>query len=532
MTSIIPRPRCSSETEGVFSADPKKLRVYTEKEFSSLNAILGDALCESESDASVKIIYSAEEKQEGYSLEITEKGVVLEASSSAGAFYGLQSLRQLVLLSDSNGDLVTLKALRISHDSPLYEWRGLHLDESRHFFGKQTVKKLLSFMALYKLNRFHWHLTDDQGWRIEIEKYPLLTEKGSKRTGSQLHHWGSKEFDSKEVSGFYTKEDIREIVAYARERFIEIVPEIDFPAHIDAALACYKELACREIDCNVFVAGKGMKPDADGNKNWNRPICLGKDSSLGFVFDVLDEVSELFPFSCFHVGGDEAPTAEWKKCPHCQKRIKDEGLRNEVELQGWFTNKVNEHLRSRGKTMIGWNEILESDFIDSDIIAQYWTPKEDKNIIRHLESNGKVILSCHKHFYFDMNYSYCTVKNTYSFTPEAAEINGNLKSGVLGCEAELWTEFIESEKELFFKLWHRGLALSEACWSAPGEKDYALFTESLQRHKKLADLSGWYYGKDRYTLDSHSFRNRFESIFKGYKVKFLDTEYRLDTGEK
>mgnify|MGYP003298330335 FL=1 len=260
----------------------------------------------------------------------------------------------------------------------------MQLDESRHFFGMQEVRKLIDYMAMYKLNRFHWHLTDDQGWRIEIKKHPLLTEIGSKRKGSQLHSWRSLDMSHTPVEGYYTHEDIKQIIAYAKARCVEIIPEIDFPAHCASVLASYNDLACREISCEVPDFFGGIIPESRGMKDWNRTLCLGKDEVLSFVYDVIDEVAELFPFPYFHVGGDEAPKNEWEKCPRCQERMKAEGLKNETELQGWFTNKLNAYLKTQGKIMIGWNEVLAAKGIDSDIVAQYWISRNGKNVIKHL----------------------------------------------------------------------------------------------------------------------------------------------------
>lgn len=527
MINIIPIPEKFTRQQGHLSFDKKTAGIYIPEEFSSLREEAGYEAVSLKDEALIKITYSEKEKREGYSLEIKRDGIEIEAADAAGAFYALQSLKQLIALSQEEKGAVRLSFLKIINDAPRYSWRGLHLDESRHFFGKKTVKKLLDFMSLYKLNRFHWHLTDDQGWRVEIEKYPRLTEIGSTRVGSQLHNWGCEDMDDKTVEGYYTKEDIREIVAYAKQRFIEIVPEIDFPAHSLAAIAGYNSLACREKECEVANYFGAIIPHKSGNKDWNRPLCLGKDEAVQFAFDVIEEVADLFPFGYFHVGGDEAPTNEWKKCPDCQKRIKDEKLKDEVALQGWFTNQLNDCLKKKGKTMIGWNEVLAADFVDSDIVAQYWTPKKDKNVTKHLEKGGKVILSNHKYFYFDMLYTYCTVKGTYSYSPEVMKIGKQHEKSILGVEAEMWTEWTATEKELFFKLWHRGLALSETAWSKEEAKDYNSFKNRLQLHKKIADEKGYYYGEDSMTLKPNGLKKTLLAKKNGFTIKDFDSEYRL-----
>lgn len=532
MINLIPMAQRITESFEVYSFEKKNATAFFSVELQEISEMLPVVLnCEFKrvkENANISFIYDSAEEKEGYSLKIGENGVRIFASAYEGAFYGLQTARQLFESDIKNKKVLSSHYTVITNDSPKYSWRGLQLDESRHFFGKETVKKLLDFMAMYKLNVFHWHLTDDQGWRIEIDKYPRLTEIGSKRKGSQLKNWNSREYDSTPHEGFYTKDDIREIVAYAKKRCINIVPEIDFPAHSAAVLASYTNLACRDIPCEVFDFFGGLIPTLKGNFNWNRTLCLGKDEVYKFVFDIIDEVSELFPFEYFHVGGDEAPTNEWKKCPCCQKKIKEEKLKNEVELQGYFTNKVNEHLKAKGKTMIGWNEILKAKLLNRDIVAQYWTEKKDPNVTTHLKEGGRVILSCHKYFYFDMLHTYTTVKNTYTFNPLLNNVPKECMSGVLGVEAENWTEWTDSEEELFFKLYHRTLALSETAWSEDDAKDYADFEKRLQRHSFYADELGIYYGLEEITMKKNELFKNLKAKRLGISLRDFDSEYKIN----
>lgn len=530
MIKLIPIPENIKEAEGTLTLVRNSITTSADPEISAIMTVVKDILktdfTPAEGNAQLSFIYDGTLKEDHYSLKVTQKGISAYCSGYAGAFYALTSLRQL-MMSDIASEKLVCPLVEIINDGPCYEWRGLHLDESRHFFGKETVKKYIDFMSLYKLNRFHWHLTDDHGWRIEIKKYPLLTEIGSKRRGTQLHHWQCYEMDNTPCGGYYTQEDIREIIEYARQRCVEIVPEIDFPAHSAAAIAAYNSLACREIPCEVFPSFGGLFHEKEGNRDWNRTLCLGKDEVMAFVYDVIDEVADLFPFGYFHVGGDEAPTNEWKKCSLCQQRIKDEGLKDEVALQCWFTNKVNAYLREKGKIMIGWNEVLESGLADSDIVAQYWTPAPDKNVFAHLEKGGKTILSCHKYFYFDMLHSYCYPEGTYKFTPSAIDMPQDLRKGVLGYEGEAWTEFMTDENNLFFMVFNRGLALSEASWSKSGVRDYSSFVQRLTAQKKIMDALGIYYGQDFLTMK----RNRVKKLLLKRKYgigrKHLDGEYRL-----
>lgn len=532
MINLIPMPLSVTESFEVYSMEKKNATVFLSTELEGIYEILPLILnCEfkkAKDTADIRFIYDDAEEKEGYSLKINDKGVKIFASSYEGAFYALQTLRQLFESDIKNKKMLSARYTVITNDSPRYKWRGLQLDESRHFFGKDTVKKLLDFMAMYKLNVFHWHLTDDQGWRIEIEKYPLLTEIGSKRQGSQIKNWECTEYDYTPVEGCYTKDDIKEIVEYAKKRCIDIVPEIDFPAHCAAAIAGYNHLACREIPCEVFDFFGTIIAEKRGIKNWNRPLCLGKEEVYNFVFDVIDEVSELFPFPYFHVGGDEAPTNEWKECSCCQKKMKEEKLKDETELQGYFTNRVNEHLKSKGKIMIGWNEVLKAKLLNRDIVAQYWTPGKDANVTKHLKEGGKVILSCHKYFYYDMMHTYATVKNAYTFNPLSNNVPKSCMNAVLGIECENWTEWTDSEDMLFFKLYNRTVAMAENAWSDESVKDYKDFAKRLQRHKYYADELGYYYGLDEVVMEKNELMKNKIIKKLGISFKDFDCEYKVD----
>lgn len=530
MLNLIPMPKNVKEFQGGYSIDRDAVALFFDKELECLKDIVPRMLkitaVEPDKCVDISFIYDSKAPKDGYSLSIGEGGIRVYASDYEGAMYAVATIRQLYKTDITDNKNLTASCVEIKDDKPLYSWRGLHLDESRNFFGKDTVKKLLDFMSLYKLNRFHWHLTDDQGWRIEVKKYPLLVEIGSKRNGTQLHSWGGTDKDPTPYEGHYTQEDIKEIIAYAKERCIEIIPEIDFPAHCAAAIAAYNYLACREIPWQVFDFCGWKLGELQGMKDCNRPLCIGKDKVIDFVLDVIGELADLFPFEYFHVGGDEAPRDEWKKCSACQERMKKENLRNETELQGWFTNKINAYLKSKGKIMVGWNEVLASD-VDKDIVAQYWTPKEDANVNKHIRNGGKVILSNHKYFYFDMCYSYCTPKGTYNFDYKASNVPEEYKGNVLGVEGENWTEWTRTEKELFFKIFNRGLALAETGWSDASVKDYGSFVKRLQKQKKIMDALDIFYGSDDITMQKAKLRKTILSKRYGFSHNDCDSEYRL-----
>lgn len=470
-------------------------------------------------------IRKADLPDEAYTLDVNKNKIEITSADEIGAYYALQTLRQLSAseLGDSSVPICSI------YDKPRFKWRGLQLDESRHFFGKDEVKKLLDMMFMMKLNVFHWHLTDDQGWRIQIDKYPKLTEIGSKRKYTHTGGWKSTKILHEEYEGFYTKADISEIVAYAQERGIMIVPEIDFPAHCAAAIAAYPWLACREIETEVPGYFGGIIPEmVEHNFRWNRTICVGKEKVLQFVFDIIDEVCELFPAPYFHIGGDEAPKNEWKKCPCCQKAVKDNGLRNEEELQGWFNNLILEHLKSKNKRLIGWNEILAAGNLDKSVIAQYWTAKRDKNAEAHVNSGGNIIMSKHQSFYFDMTYAQYPLKNTYCHSPQSYGVKPENIGNVLGVEGENWTEWIDGTEKLELNLYPRVQALSEVAWSEPKNMSWESFLKRLDRFIPYFELFGLNYAVSAVSMPKNPIkRSRIKKLFyKGdpyYEVKLNNT---------
>lgn len=443
-------------------------------------------------DTTLKVTVDEAIAKEGYSLDVDDD-VSIAASSYEGAFYALQTLRIMSYADCKDADGIVDKCH--IEDKPEFSWRGLHLDESRHFFGKEFVKKYIDMMAMHKLNVLHWHLTDDQGWRIEIKKYPLLTEIGSKREKSNIHGWHSTDDDGTPVSGFYTQEDAKEVVEYAQKRGIIIVPEIDMPAHFQAAFAAYPHLACREKKVEVAWYFGGKYPLSIGQKDWNRSACIGKPTTMQFIYDVIDEICEMFPAPYFHIGGDEAPKEEWKNCEHCQALIKEKGLKDEKQLQGYFINQVQKYLATKNKRLLGWNEVLEGKNLDSSVVVQYWVPTLDVNVKNHLNSGGQVVLSKHKYFYFDMPYAQYPLQTTYSFQPYFDGIKPCHKDSVLGVEGTVWTEWIATPEKLNFQLYPRMEALSEVAWNQ-NEKNWKEFKARLDEFKPILTACGIGYAKD------------------------------------
>ncbi len=401
--------------------------------------------------------------REGYRLVIGPAGIDIEAPEPAGVLYGIQSLRQL--FPPTAFSLPYSIAACTVIDRPRFAWRGFMLDEGRHFMGKETVLQLLDQMALQKLNVFHWHLTEDQGWRIEIKRFPRLTEIGSKRAGTSRGFRGAHNGIPHE--GFYTQDEIRAVVEYAALRNILVVPEIEFPGHSLAALAAYPELSCSggpfEV-CTHF----GILPEL---------YCAGNEEVFTFLEGVLDEILALFPSPYIHIGGDEAPKSRWKKCPKCQQRIRDEGLKDENELQVYFTNRIADYLTRRGRRIIGWNQILGQNLALS-AIPQWWIGNE-KQFWRALEAGHDGILSAYLETYLDHSHALTSLRRAYRYEPVPPTLGPQAAKHVLGLEAPLWAEFVRSKARLDYQVYPRLTAYAETGWTARELKDYADFRARL-----------------------------------------------------
>lgn len=537
MIQLIPLPKTAAPLSGTFTITQDTVCYFApelrETAAYFLNLIKSSAafsLKEGNEMADIRFVYNADLPAEGYRIDCTPTGMEISAQTPAGAFYAVQTLRQLLRLDTAKkAQSLSMDCIRIE-DEPRFRWRGMSLDESRHFFGMEYVKRYLDFLAMHKLNVFHWHLTDDVGWRIEIKKYPLLTEIGSKRKDTQLYGWGSRKLEGKPYApGFYTQEQIREIVAYAAARFITVVPEIDMPAHFAAAIAGYPYLACREKPSEVQWFYGGTIPEKTmGWKDWNRPACAGKESTYDFIFHVLDEIIPLFPAPYFHIGGDEAPKEEWKNCPHCQRAIREHGLRDVEELQGYFNNRIAAYLKEKGKRLIVWNEALQAGNLDKSVIGQYWTPQRDKFAEKYINEGGEMIVSRHQAFYFDLPYAQRPLKNTYCFESVQAGIHPESEQNVLGVEAEMWTEFIPSIRRLEVFLFPRMQALSEVAWSPKEKRDFKSFLERWEHFKPVLDALGANYAETSVALA----RNPLRKIRSLIKFQYSNPSYELEVNDR
>jgi len=415
---------------------------------------------------------------EEYFLLISKENIIISATSSTGVFYGIQTLLQLIPRKALKGDKISLEisipCVSIE-DFPRFKWRGFMLDEARHFFGKEIVKKVLDLMALLKLNRFHWHLTDDQGWRVEIKKYPLLTKIGSKREGTIVARKKGVissqrlkvPIDGIPVSGYYTREDFMEIIEYANERYITIIPELDFPGHTMAALAAYPELSCTGGPFEVSTRF-GIHRDV---------FCIGKEEVFEFTQNVLDEVMDIFPSKIIHTGGDEVPRRRWNKCPECQNRIVEEGMEGSENLQVYYTNRIANYLSSKGRQLMGWNEIL-NDELNKDAICHYWTNNLEL-VLQHAKKGRNVVMSEMSAVYLNYPYNLIPTKKTYLYDPIPEADGNNYEKHILGIEACLWTEFVNNKDTLEWQTFPRLIAIAETGWTPKNKRNFESFLKRL-----------------------------------------------------
>lgn len=505
--SIIPQPSQLSSGNGTFSLSNATGISYSSSnaELKSIAGMFNEHLqkyygfqlqenAKANSSVSLKLVKSLPQGSEGYVLKVDEKGVLITASTPAGIFYGIQSLKQLLPASGSKNTPLSINFVDIS-DQPRFVWRGLHLDVGRHYFPVSFIKKYIDYMAMYKLNSFHWHLTEDQGWRIEIKKYPKLTEISSWRDETVVGHAGnSKKFDGRGYGGFYTQDQVKDIVKYAADRFITIIPEIEMPGHTSAVLAAYPELGCTGGPYKVQTTF-GV---------FDEVFCAGKEESFKFLENVMDEVCEMFPSKYIHIGGDECPKEAWKKCPACQKRMKDQGLKNEHELQSYFIQRIEKYLNSKNRQIIGWDEILEGGLAKGATVMSW---RGIDGGIAAAKQKHNVIMSPNSHMYFDHYQSkdtkneplaiggFLPLEKVYSYEPIPEELKGDEAKYVLGAQANIWTEYIPSTKQAEYMIFPRVCALAEVVWTPKDKKNYADFQLRMNTEYKRLDMFGVNYRK-------------------------------------
>jgi hexosaminidase len=439
---------------------------------------------------------AASSSPEGYVLDVSARSVVIKAAGPAGLFYGAQTLLQLLppdvyKPSPTVGCTWTVPAVHIE-DAPRFKWRGLLVDVARHFWTKDELKRVIDSMAMHKLNMLQLHLSDDVGWRVELKKFPRLTEVGAwrKDVGFGLDPKCSTAYGPDgRYGGFYTQADIRDLVRYAQSRFITIVPEIEMPGHAGAALAAYPELSCSGQPRSIDGGAMGI-------------FCPGQDASFSFLQDVLTELMELFPGKYIHIGGDEVAKDNWKACPRCQERIKKQGLKNEHELQSYFVQRIEKYINSKGRTMVGWSEIREGGLAQNAVVMDWIgggleAAKEGHDVVMTPTTH------CYLDYYQSEDHSaepkaiggFLPLDKVYSLEPVPAKLDPKLQGHILGPQGNLWTEFVGSFNHLEYMLYPRSCALAEVGWSPQASRSYKDFVRRLEIHLRRFDAMGVNYRK-------------------------------------
>jgi hexosaminidase len=447
-----------------------------------------------------------------YSLEVKPGSVNIEGDTYQGTFYGVQTLIQLLPID--RAATLAVPAATIE-DQPRFAYRGLHLDAGRHFMPINFVKKYIDYIAMHKMNYFHWHLTEDQGWRIQIKKYPRLTEVGAWRNGTIIGRYPGKGNDNIRYGGFYTQDEIRDVVEYAAKRYITIVPEIEMPGHSSAAIAAYPWLSCfpnekTRIPDNMISEASKKATGKLVQETWgvfDDVFCAGNDSTFQFLQDVLDEVMPLFPGQYIHVGGDECPKSNWKRCPKCQQRIKENNLKDEHELQSYFIQRMEKYINSKGKTLIGWDEILEGGLAPNAIVMSW---RGEKGGIEAAKQNHKVIMTPGNYVYLDHTQTknedsvtiggYTPLDVVYGYEPEPKELPVEKHSFILGAQGNVWTEYMHGPSKVQYMLFPRLAALSEVLWSPKEKRNYKDFEKRLPAIFKRYDRWGINYSKAYYDI--------------------------------
>ncbi len=411
---------------------------------------------------------------ESYTLYITEDLIEIKGADEEGVFWAVQSLKQIFLQCGE-----TLCEIHIE-DAPAYSYRGFMLDCGRYFFPKEDVMKFIDMMALHKINYFHWHLTEDQGWRAQMLDNILLTEIGAYRSHTN--------FDNKPHGGFYTKEDMKEIVDYAHKKCIKVIPEIDTPGHTVSAIAAYPELSC--FNRNLEVATHcGIKYDV---------LCAGKESTYEFIFSVFDELMEIFTDGIIHIGGDEVPTKRWELCPHCNKRVKDEGLKSVEDLHPYYLSRIAEHIEKKGSKVVMWNDTVKEYMAKSSIVRQLWDEEmSESDVVGQINKGTEFIISFINAYYLDLPYGQTNLKKCYEYNPCYNGIADDKKNKLLGIEACLWTEFVPHMKKAGYQAFPRFGAFSETAWTDKSEKSYERFCEKLPFYEYMLSSYGMNFAKEK-----------------------------------
>ncbi|MCZ8229509.1 beta-N-acetylhexosaminidase [Flavobacterium sp.] len=510
--NIIPQPVEVVKNFGNFVIDSKTSLVVIDKEDTATATFFNDYLdkyygfklnvVQNATSNSIKLLSQKNNeglKREGYTFKSDKNGVEINGNSPMGTFYGMQTLIQLLPVEKSKSLVIASVAIK---DQPRFAYRGAMLDVGRHFFSVAFVKKYIDYLAYHKMNYFHWHLTEDQGWRIEIKKYPRLTEIGSKRNGSIIGSYPGKGSDNTPEGGFYTQEQIKEIVKYASDRFITVIPEIEMPGHSSAAIAAYPELSCfpeEKTSIPEHMISIMSKQELANGKNkivqetWgvHSDVFVPSEQTFKFLEEVLDEVMALFPSKYIHVGGDECPKDAWKRSAFCQQIIKDKNLKDEHGLQSYFIQRMEKYINKKGRTLIGWDEILEGGLAPNAIVMSW---RGEEGGIAAAKENHQVIMTPGSHVYLDHSQTknekevtiggYLPLEKVYGYEPIPKELNEQQAKYVLGAQGNVWTEYMASPSKVEYMIFPRLSALSEVLWSQKETKNWNDFQRKIETMKK------------------------------------------------
>lgn len=508
--AIIPKPSHMEMQDGNFNITPATRIVLKgaglDKAAMFLNDYLqkfyGFKLAVTKTDMAKNNIVLGLEKMESaiagaYRLQVNRTGVQVKGDGAIGAFYGVQSLVQLLPVEKKKE--LTIPALEIE-DQPRFAYRGMHLDVGRHFYPIDFIKKFIDYIALHKMNTFHWHLTEDQGWRIEIKKYPRLTQVGAYRNGTIIGHHPGTGNDQTKYGGYYTQEQVKEIVKYAGDRFITVIPEIEMPGHASAAIAAYPELSCFPDEATKHPAKVSWYGDSTGKQvqqSWGvyPDVFAPTEYTFQFLENVLDEVIALFPSTYIHIGGDECPKENWKRSAFCQQLIKEKGLKDEHDLQSYFIQRIEKYLNSKGRQIIGWDEILEGGLAPNATVMSW---RGEKGGIEAAKQKHPVIMTPNSYVYFDYAQNkqedslviggFLTVQKVYNYEPVPAALAAEDTKYILGAQANVWSEYMKTPAKVEYMVFPRMSALSEVLWSRKEARNWSDFEKRMEKQTKRYEL--------------------------------------------
>jgi hexosaminidase len=516
--NIIPKPTRAETKPGSFTITPATAIVLAESGLERSAQFLNDYLqkfygfklpvLKNTSSHKNNIVLDIEQIDHpvpgAYSMVVSANGIEIGGAGSVGTFYAVQSLIQLLPMQKTKSLAVPFVEIA---DKPRFVYRGMHLDVGRHFFTVEFVKKYIDFIAMYKMNTLHWHLTEDQGWRIEIKKYPKLTQVGAYRNGTIIGHHPGKGNDNQKDGGFYTQEQVKDIVKYAADRYITVVPEIEMPGHASAAIAAYPQLSCFPEEptrpaTNVAWAGDNTGKQVQQGWGVYPDVFAPTEYTFGFLQDVLDEIIPLFPGRYIHIGGDECPKDNWKRSGFCQQLIKEKGLKDEHGLQSYFIQRIEKYLNSKGKQIIGWDEILEGGLAPNATVMSW---RGEKGGIEAAKQKHNVIMTPGGWMYFDHSQTknedsvviggYTTVQKVYSYEPLPAELSPEETKYVLGAQANVWTEYMSNPAKVEYMIFPRMSALSEVLWTDREAKNWPGFEKRLKNEFKRYEWWNVNYSK-------------------------------------